>query len=61
VTVLGYVVVVVANNGNGFQPSRNVALIKFSIFNILNKLLPHFLLFIHSWGSAFFCMRYIVK
>jgi len=61
--VLGcVVVVVVVNNGNGFQPSKNVALTKFSICNVTEQTLaslPH--LFLRSWGSAFFCMRYIVK
>lgn len=61
-TVLGCVVVVVVNNGNGFQPSGNVALIKFSICNITEQTLASLpYLFIHLWGSAFFCMRYTVK
>jgi len=60
-TLLGFVVVVV-NNGNSFQPSGNVALIKFSICNITEQSLASLpYLVIRSWGSAIFYMRYIVK
>jgi hypothetical protein len=52
-TVLGCVVDV--NNGNRFQPSGNVALIKFSICNVTEQSLASLpYLVIRSWGCAIF-------